>query len=477
MSTAGSPYIAFLAFALRVAARVGAVALLGGGVGTAAAYGYRRSVDGVERLPTRAFRVWVVPAALLGYLCGAIAPVPWADLVTGVVAAASVAFAAGIGTLPDSGSVLEALEGDPLFEVKATVGAIFVLYAAMRWWAVRRDLLAGLSPGERAAALREASVFTAVVVGSLFVVLAVGLLVISLIQAAWRAVVPRVEESIAGLEPEHERVIEDLEGPRVRRGSLLGSGLLVVGFLWLLARGRSGGADLVEVFVFGLAVITLYMIVGAVSDVRFVHDSSLPDPVIRAMLKREGGRLITLLVTTFAGLAVLVYAVDATLSAYYTRVMTAAPGVLSAETAALLDRGEWSSEAVVVYYDFYAGGVVAELGIRLVSVLLPAALAIVLLPYVVKYLYFQGIKRVALVVSTYLSFIGLAVTVNVLLSGAITHLGEIGLASLLPTVGAGVSSQAASWLMREREHVRCDACGERVLESGNYCLNCGHEID
>jgi hypothetical protein len=112
-----------------------------------------------------------------------------------------------------------------------------------------------------------------------------------------------------------------------------------------------------------------------------------------------------------------------------------------------------------------------------VSVLLPAALAIVLLPYVVKYLYFQGIKRVALVVSTYLSFIGLAVTVNVLLSGAITHLGEIGLASLLPTVGAGVSSQAASWLMREREHVRCDACGERVLESGNYCLNCGHEID
>jgi len=94
----------------------------------------------------------------------------------------------------------------------------------------------------------------------------------------------------------------------------------------------------------------------------------------------------------------------------------------------------------------------------------------------VKYLYFEGVRRVALVVATYLAFIGIAVTVNLLLSGAITHLQEIGIASLLPTVGAGVSSQAAGWLLREREHVRCDACGERVLESGNYCLNCGEEI-
>lgn len=475
MSIVGSPYVAFLVFALTVIARVGGVALVGGALGTAGAYGYRRAVGDPE-LPSRGRLAWVGPAAFLGYLGGAATPVAGAGLLAGTVVAAGVSLAVGVGWGPDPGRVREVLARDPLIEVKATIAALFALYAAMRWWAVRRDLLAGLPAGDRSMAIHEASWFTALVVGSLLVVLAVGLLAISLIQLVWYVVVPRIEDSIATLDPDHRRVMEDLEGPRLRRGKVLGSGMLVVGFLWLLARGRSGGADLIEMFVVGLAVICLYMIVGAVADVRFIRESSLPDPVIRAALKREGGRLITLLLTTFGGLILLVYAVDAAMAAYYTNVMLAASELLSAETAARLGRGEWTPSTVVGYYDFYASGVVAGLGVRLVSVLFPSAIAIVVLPYIVKYLYFEGVKRVLLVVATYLSFIGIAVVVNLVLSGDVTHLEEIGVASMVPTVGAGVSSQVAGWLLREREHVRCDACGERVLESGNYCLNCGHEI-
>lgn len=472
----GSQYLAFLVFALTVAARVGVVAVLGGGLGAGVAYGYRRFVGGDAGLPFRSLLTWVGSAAFLAYLAGAATPIAVGGPLAGAVVAAGVGLAVGVGRGPDPGTVRELLARDSLVEVKATIAILFVLYTAMRWWAVRRDLLAGVSPAERAAAIQEASWFTALIVGSLLVVLVVGLLTMSLIQLVWHVLVPRVEDSIASLDPAHRRVMQDLEGPRMRRGKLLGSGLLVVGFLWLLARGRAGGADLVEMFVFGLAAICLYMIVGAVADVRFIHESSLPDPIVRATLKREGGRLVTLVLTTFTGLLLLVYAVDAAMAAYYTTVMVAAPDLLSAETAGILGQGEWTPTRVVAYYEFYASGVVADLGVRLVSVLFPTALAIVILPYGVKYLYFEGVKRVLLAVSTYLSFIGIAVVANLVLSGDITHLEQIGLASLVPTFGAGVSSQVAGWLMREREHVRCGACGERVRESGNYCLNCGHEI-
>ncbi|MFB6282091.1 MAG: hypothetical protein ABEH40_08735, partial [Haloferacaceae archaeon] len=393
--------------------------------------------------------------------------------------AAAAAVGAGLATLrpaaPPPRRVRAWLRRDELFEVKATVALIFAFYVGFRWWTVRNDLLAGLTGAEADAARAAATRLAARATLSLGVVVLIGLAGLTAAQLAWRVLIPRVEDAIAEHDAAHEELVETIERPKRSLAKLVGSGALVAGFAWMLARD-AGGSDLVEAVLFGMSAVCLYQIVGAVGDIVFVRDAGLPDGFIEVRLKREGGRLIVYLATTFAALAALVYAIDAALGLYFTHVIAPAAEGIAGRPADLLSRAGATPAGVVAYYAFFRSGRVALLGTRLLGVLLPVSLVVVVVPYAVKYLYFRGVRRTLMVGLTYAGVVAVSVLVEFLLSGEVTSLREIGAASLLPTVGAGVSAEAAKWLAEEREYVQCDACGERIRKGANYCDRCGHEL-
>lgn len=392
-------------------------------------------------------------------------------------AAVGGVLAVRLAVVPDQTRVHDQIRDDELLEIKLSLTLVFVVYLLLRWWSVREDIYGSVGAADRQAAEPAASWFVAATVGYLGVILVLALAGLWVLQRLWADVIPAVEAMIAEYNQEERQLAASLEQPKATYTRVIGLALILGGFLWQLLRTTPGGTEIIEVAFVGMAILCLYLVVAAIADIRFLKATGASDVFVRKRLKREGSRLVVYVASAALVFATLVFVTNALLGIYYERITRSAFQQLPATTEAILARESPTAVTLVEFYGFLATDVIWDLGSQLLMLAFSVGLAILFLPYMVKYLYLEGVRTGVRVGATYLMFLIIAVVVNVGLRGQIDNLTQAGMASILPSIGAGVSTQILDWFYEEREYVDCRACGERIRQDTNYCGYCGEEIE
>lgn len=353
------------------------------------------------------------------------------------------------------------------FEILLVI--IFLLYAVLRWWSVKRDMLDGVEVSSQLAA--ESNLFVFINIFPQIMILILAISAISALKYLWKYTVPVARDAATKVkEPNYTEKINDIEKiepPYIKIG-----GITTIIFLFSFLAINSSENDIFAGLLASISLFGFFLVLEARSEIQDLEKADIPSELILRKIKRDGAGLFARLASLLILLLCFTWFLDFLLGFYYSEVMVNSISVFSENSIQVLSDQEMDPTGIVDYYGFYQGRTVFNLGLSLFRFTLPLALIIILVPFVLKNLYFRGYKEISKVILTYIVFLGIGLTVDYLLEGGLS-VPKIGVSSVVPMIGSVTAEQLTSWFKKQIGCINCESCGEQVSSEGTFCEFCG----